>query len=48
MEVTNKWNNKHYTVISVTDSTVVLKREDGTTVSILKKEYYFSYKELTK
>lgn len=43
MTVKNKWNGKSYTVLSMSGSTVKLKRPDGTEFEIQKSEYYFSY-----
>lgn len=48
MLVRNKWNGKTYTVVSEVEDKVTLKRADGTTFTILKKEFYFSYISLDK
>ena len=45
MTVKNKWNNKFYTLVEVTDHSVTLAREDGTQFTIAKSEYFFSYSE---
>lgn len=46
MEVKNKWNNKIYTVLSISDGMVKLQRSDGSEFTITQKEYKFSYKEV--
>lgn len=48
MLVRNKWNSKTYTVVSQTEDRVTLKRENGTTFTIAKKEFNFSYISLDK
>ena len=48
MIVKNKWNGKLYTVISTneTNSTVTLKRDDGSIFTIQTKELYSNYREV--
>ena len=41
----NKWNNKMYEVLEITDKNVTLQREDGSQFTIQKSEYFFSYSE---
>ena len=41
----NKWNNKMYKVLEITDKNVTLRREDGRQFTIQKSEYFFSYFE---
>lgn len=56
MLVRNKWNGKTYTVVEVTTADfqghdyqkVTLQRQDGTTFTIAKKEFNFSYISLDK
>ena len=48
MLVRNKWNGKTYTVVSEETDKITLKRQDGTTFTIAKKEYNFSYISLDK
>ena len=51
MLVRNKWNNKKYLVLEITDKNVTLQREDESQFTIQKSEYFFSYfekKQLTK
>ena len=45
MLVRNKWNNKMYKVLEITDKNVTLRREDGSQFTIQKSEYFFSYSE---
>lgn len=45
MLVRNKWNNKKYLVLEITDKNVTLQREDGSQFTIRKSEYFFSYSE---
>lgn len=45
MLVRNKWNNKMYEVLEITDKNVTLQREDGSQFTIWKSEYFFSYSE---
>ena len=45
MLVRNKWNNKMYEVLEITDKNVTLQREDGSQFTIQKAEYFFSYSE---
>lgn len=45
MLVRNKWNNKMYEVLEITDKNVTLQREDGSQFTIQKSEYFFSYLE---
>lgn len=45
MLVRNKWNNKKYLVLEITDKNVTLQREDGSQFNIQKSEYFFSYSE---
>lgn len=44
MFVLNRWNNKHYEVVEITEKTIKLKREDGTIFEILKSEFNFNYR----
>ena len=48
MLVRNKWNGKIYTVVTQTEDHVILRRESGTTFTIAKKEFNFSYISLDK
>lgn len=48
MLVRNKWNGKTYSVVSQTEDKITLKRQDGTTFTIVKKEFNFSYILLDK
>ena len=48
MLVRNKWNGKTYTVVTQTEDRVTLRRESGTTFTIAKKEFNFSYISLDK
>ena len=41
----NKWNNKKYLVLEITDKNVTLRHEDGSQFTIQKPEYFFSYFE---
>lgn len=41
--VLNRWNRNWYEVIEVTDSSVTLKRKDGSQFTIAKKELYANY-----
>lgn len=43
MVVLNKWNRNWYEVTEVTDSSVTLKRKDGSQFTIAKKEYLYNY-----
>ena len=43
--VRNKWNNKMYEVLEITDKNVTLQHEDGSQFTIQKSEYFFSYSE---
>lgn len=45
MLVRNKWNDKMYEVLEITDKNVTLRREDGSQFTIQKSEYSFSYSE---
>ena len=45
MLVRNKWNNKMYKVLEITDKNVTLQREDGSQFTIQKSEYFFSHVE---
>ena len=45
MSVRNKWNNKMYEVLEITDKNVTLQREDGSQFTIQKYEYFLSYSE---
>ena len=45
MLVRNKWNNKKYLVLKITDKNVNLQREDGSQFTIQKSECFFSYSE---
>ena len=44
-EVTNKWTGNVYTVLSMTDKEVTLRRSDGSEFTIAKCEYYFNYRD---
>lgn len=44
MIVKNRWSNKHYEVIEITEKTIKLKREDGSVFEILKSEFNFNYR----
>ena len=46
MKVINKWNSKSYTVLSMSGSTVKLRRSDGSEFEIQKNEFYFNYREV--
>ena len=46
MTVKNKWNNKLYTVLSMSGGMVKLQRTDGSVFEIQKAEYYFNYREV--
>lgn len=48
MPVKNKWNGKNYMLTEDKGSSVVLKREDGTTFEISKSEFNFSYRKYKK
>lgn len=48
MPVMNKWNGKNYMLTEDKGSSVVLKREDGTTFEISKSEFNFSYRKNDK
>ena len=43
--VRNRWNDKMYEVLEITDKNVTLQREDGSQFTIQKSEYFFSYSE---
>ena len=45
MLVRNRWNNKKYLVLEITDKNVTLQREDGSQFTVQKSEYSFSYSE---
>ena len=45
MLVRNKWNNKMYEVLEITDKNVTLQREEGRQFTVQKSEYFFSYSE---
>lgn len=45
MTVLNKWNGNKYKVVSTTDTTVVLERENKTQFEIKRNEFVFSYVE---
>lgn len=45
MLVRNKWTHKLYKVIEVNEKEVTLQREDGSSFTIAKSEYFFSYSE---
>ena len=45
MLVRNKWNNKKYLVLEITDKNVTLQRDDGSQFTIQKSEYFLSYSE---
>ena len=46
MKVKNRWNNRFYKVILLTDKEVTLQRENGSKFTIAKSEYSFSYIEV--
>ena len=46
MKVINKWNGKSYTVLSMSGSTVKLRRPDDSEFEIQKNEFYFNYREV--
>jgi len=46
MKVKNKWNSKMYKLISESDNTVTLEREDGSQFTISKKEFYANYRQV--
>lgn len=48
MPVMNKWNGKNYMLTEDKGSSVILKREDGTTFEISKSEFKFSYRKYKK
>ena len=48
MLVRNKWSGKTYKVVLIQEDKVTLQRENGTTFTIAKKEYNFSYIPLDK
>ena len=45
MLVRNKWNNKKYLVLEITDKNVTLQHDDGSQFTIQKSEYFLSYSE---
>ena len=45
MLVRNKWNNKKYLVLEITDKNVTLQRDNGSQFTIQKSEYFLSYSE---
>ena len=45
MKVKNRWNNRFYAVLNMTDKEVTLRREDGSEFTIAKYEYYFNYRD---
>lgn len=45
MKVRNKWNGRFYQVVSITETSVTLQRDDGSEFTIQKKEYFFNYSE---
>ena len=45
MTVKNKWNGKLYVIIQEKDGKVTLQREDGSTFTISKGEYFSNYSE---
>lgn len=45
MLVRNKWNDKVYDVLEITDKNVTLQCDDGSQFTIQKTEYFFSYSE---
>lgn len=47
MLVLNKWNGRTYKVLEITDNQVTLERNDKSTFSIAKSEYFFNYFEKT-
>lgn len=47
-KVQNKWTNRVYEIISRTDNSVTMKRENGSVFTINRKEFEFSYHEMKK
>ena len=45
MLVRNKWNNKKYLVLEITDKNATLQRDNGSQFTIQKSEYFLSYSE---
>ena len=45
MLVRNKWNGRTYEVLETTDKEVTLERDDKSTFSIAKQDYFFNYSE---
>ena len=43
MLVRNKWNKKTYEVLEIENGKVTLKRADGSTFTIVEKEYIANY-----
>lgn len=43
MTAVNKWNKKKYKVVNVTENNVTLERTDGSTFTIAKSEFNFTY-----
>lgn len=48
MTFVNKWNNGIYTLVEDKGSSVTLKRQDGTELTIQKSELNFSYRKIEK
>ena len=44
MVIINKWTNKTYELLEMTEKSVKLKREDGTVFEISRSEYQFNYR----
>lgn len=44
MTAKNKWSNKLYKIIEITDKTVKLERENGETFVIAKSDFLFNYR----
>lgn len=44
MKAKNKWNSKIYNVVEIKDTSIILKRTDGSQFEINKSEFNFSYR----
>lgn len=44
MKAKNKWNSKIYNVVEIKESSIILKRNDGSQFEIDKLEFNFSYR----
>lgn len=44
MTAKNKWSNKHYKIIEITEKTVKLERENGEVFEIAKSDFLFNYR----